>query len=231
MALTNKQVRELNKMNRAFQNCEFGTILAQLQAIIMTEGITASASALTDLTNVTTITLGEIIPGLLATNFVVKKNGTSMTLTTDYAITDIETTTPDITFVEGKVVAGDVITVTITKDGFSINGGNAISVANEITVKITASASALTTATGMTTITLGSAVATLADTDITVNVDATPLTLTEDYTIADVTTSTIDITFLAGASLTNASVITIEIEKAGYTFNGGSAIAVENQIV
>lgn len=424
MGLTNNQIRDLNKTNRAMQNCLFGTLLAELESTIMTEGITASASALSDGVDLVTITLGEIIPTLLASDFIIKKNGVNMTLTTDYVIEDITTTTPDITFGALKVVGGDVITVTITKDEFLINGGNPIAVTNEkslpvavtstaitdsnnvseiafdreveglemsdvtvliggapaslpvmitnitttgfdatfdplsvdpseditmmilktgyiinggipveitnsktvidifvtseaiqtatdaivfgfnpslltlvagdfvvnkdsvaltnstdyeftdlntefptltfkapagldsesvvtleitktgyrfnagvdfaivneIPIPITVSSSAITTATGMITLTLDSAVATLEDSDIVVNVDATPITLTEDYTIADVTTSTIDITFLAGAGLTNASVITVEITKLGYTFNSGVAVSVTNSI-
>jgi hypothetical protein len=120
--------------------------------------------------------------------------------------------------------------VTITKTGYTINSGNAIAVTNSVPViTVTASASAITTATGKTTVTLGSVIAGLASTDIVVTKDGTTLPTT-DYVSASLTGTAPTITFNSNAALDNTSVLTVAITKAGYIINGGTVISVKNSI-
>lgn len=95
---------------------------------------------------------------------------------------------------------------------------------------VTAVSSGIATATGSTTITLGTAVPGLVTGDIVVKKGSTTLTDVTDYTLTVSTSTSVLVTFKAAAALTSASVVTVTITKTGYTINTGTAIAVTNTI-
>ncbi|WP_459481359.1 beta strand repeat-containing protein [Clostridium saccharoperbutylacetonicum] len=196
--------------------------------------VTATSSGIATATGTTTITLGQAISGLSASDIVVKKGGVALTSGTDYTLGTLTGTTVDITFAGSAGLTNtSVVTVEITKTGYTINSGSAISVANTIPAPptaVTATSSGIATATGTTTITLGQAISGLSASDIVVKKGGVALTSGTNYTLGTLTGTTFDITFAGSAGLTNTSVITVEITKTGYTINGGSAISVANTI-
>ncbi|AWI03117.1 hypothetical protein B9W14_00875 [Clostridium drakei] len=193
--------------------------------------VTAAASAVSTATGTTTVTLGQTITGLAAGDIVVKKGGVVLTSGTDYNLTGLATTSVGIGFTGSAALDNtSVITIEITKAGYTVNGGSAINVTNSIAAAVTASASAITTATGTTTVTLGQTITGLSAGNIVVKKGGVVLTSGTDYNLTGLATTSVGIGFTGSAALDNTSVITIEITKAGYTVNGGSAINVTNSI-
>lgn len=155
-------------------------------------------------------------------------DGTDMVITANYdnlATRTIEDYT--IAPSTGLEVADTEVVISFVEGGITKTVSQAITVAAK---SLTASASALTTKTGLTTITLEEAVATLEATDFEVLVDDVPLVNETDYTITDPETATVDITFTEAAGLDSTKVITVNITKTNYSFNEGASIAVENLI-
>lgn len=123
-------------------------------------------------------------------------------------------------------------TVTINKGGGTEQTSAQQTMTITATAYVTASASAITSETDTTTITLSEAITGLAAGDIVVKVGGSALdnSGSDKYTLGGLDSTSVTIAFLAGASLDNTSVITVEMTKAGYTINGGVAIAVTNNI-
>lgn len=100
--------------------------------------VTASSNGIATATGTTTITLGQVIPGLTASDIVVKKDGIAL-LPTEYTLGILTGTTVDITFdATAGLAYSQVITVEITKIGYTINGGSAINITNTIDALSTA---------------------------------------------------------------------------------------------
>jgi hypothetical protein len=95
---------------------------------------------------------------------------------------------------------------------------------------ITAEVGTIATVTGSAIINMGQTITGLAADDIVVNKNGTALTYLTDYTLSDLGTTSVGITFTAAAALNSESVITIAISKSGYIFNGGFDLPVVNNI-
>lgn len=128
---------------------------------------------------------------------------------------------------QGKVTAIGVGTATITAT--TVDGLKTATATIEVVIPVTASSNGIANATGTTTITLGKVIPGLTASDIVVKKDGTALPSTA-YSLGSLTGTTVDITFDATAGLTKGQVITVEITKAGYTINGGTAIVIANMI-
>ena len=185
-------------------------------------------------------TAAEVATGITAIKAPVK-DATSLTLPTvpsGYTVAIKTSDKTDLIALNGTIVppvvqTTVVLTLEITKtaDGTKESTGNiSVVVPAKTPTAVTASASVLATATGSTTITLGQVITGLATGDIVVKKDGTALTDVTDYALTGLGTTSVGIAFTASAGLTNASVITVEMTKAGYTINGGAAIAVTNNI-
>jgi hypothetical protein len=94
--------------------------------------VTAVSDGIASATGTTTITLGQIIPGLAAGDIVVKKDGVALTNLTNYELS-LADTLLGITFNDTAGLTSDsVVMVEITKATYLFNGGDPIVVANTI---------------------------------------------------------------------------------------------------
>lgn|GEM_PF-6910099 len=99
--------------------------------VIASTPVTAVSNGIAAPTGTTRITLNQSM-GLAAGDIVVKKDGTALAKDTDYTLA-INTFTVDITFLEAAALdSTSEVTVKITKMGYKINGGEAITVPNNI---------------------------------------------------------------------------------------------------
>lgn len=171
--------------------------------------------------------LGETFQDFTAENFVVKKNGVPLVLNTDYTMNFANY---KITFLAHAALSPtSVITVVVTKNGYSFNNGTPITVANHMYYEVTGVSNGISSPTGTTTITLSMAIPGLSKDNIAVSVFGTGADLWEgtDYTLSDLSGTSFTITFAEQAGIGTNDVL-VGITKGGYYVNEGQAILVEN---
>ena len=158
-------------------------------------------------------------------------------ITSDSVISAIPFNTSNFTPVSSSGADGVITnrptnypTVDFYGNAIPATGATAGAVQGAQPTPVTTSASALDSATGSVTITLGQAITDLAASDVTVKVNSAALTYPTDYTLSVTNGNSVEITFTVNAALNNTSVITVEILKSGYAVNNGSPISVTNSI-
>lgn len=97
-------------------------------------------------------------------------------------------------------------------------------------VEITAVAGPINSVTGSAIIVLNETITDLTADDITVFKNGVEMVYLTDYTLSDLETTSISITFKYSAALDSDSVIVIRISKSGYSINDGGDITVTNDI-
>lgn len=228
---TEDNVPELLKMSYVdtglFQNTKYHYRIIGSESVF---NITATSDGIASATDTTTITLNGVIAGLASSNIVVKRNNVALNLNTDYTLTGLSTQTILIAFLDNAHILNfDEIYLKIDKLGYLVNTNGIVTVENQMEKEITAISNGISSKTGTTTITLDHAIVGLVSGDIVVNKDSSPLTLADDYTLSDLSTTSPKVTFTAGADLVHASVVEISITKAYHTIT--DPITVENTIV
>ena len=114
--------------------------------------VTASSNGIATATGTTTITLDQAISDLAANDIVVKKDGVPLTSATDYTLGALTGTTLDITFTSSATLNNtSVVTVEMTKAGYTINSGNPIVVANTIPAPVAPTVTGISPSSGSTT--------------------------------------------------------------------------------
>lgn len=101
------------------------------------EAVSATATPMAASPGTTTIKLGKAIPGLAAEDFSIMKNETLLNLPIDYNISGLDGTDVVITFTAAAGLDRTyAVTVSISKPGYYINGGNPITVTNNIPIAV-----------------------------------------------------------------------------------------------